>query len=285
MPDAPEADLPQVSVIIPMFNQAAYVGRTIDSILTQTFTALELLAVDDGSTDETAAIAEARARHDPRMRVIRRERNGGIAAALNTGLAAVRAQFVARIDGDDIATPDRLEKQVAFLNAHPEVGMVGGAMTLMDVGERKLVTERYITDPGRLAEAVLTGSVIPGPTPMFRGHLLQSLGGWRSTFDLCEDYDLTLRVAEKASLANLPDVVNYYRMHAAQATAVHGRRQAALAEAARISARYRRSGRADPMPDDIRLDAETLAEFDLDLTDMKQLQALLADSAKERPSR
>jgi glycosyltransferase involved in cell wall biosynthesis len=210
------------------------------------------------------------------MRVIRRERNGGIAAALNTGLASVRAQFVARIDGDDISTPDRLEKQVAFLNAHPEVGMVGGAMTLMDVGERKLVTERYITDPGRLAEAALTGSVIPGPTPMFRGHLLQSLGGWRSTFDLCEDYDLTLRVAEKASLANLPDVVNYYRMHAAQATAVHGHRQAALAEAARISARYRRSGRADPMPPATRIDATSISSLSLDEADRQALLALFS---------
>jgi glycosyltransferase involved in cell wall biosynthesis len=113
---------PQVSVIIPVYNGAADVAMAIDSILTQTFTDFELIVVNDGSTDRTAAVLKAVS--DPRIRIVDRE-NAGIATALNHGIALARGKYIARLDHDDRAKPTRLEKQFRFMEVNPDYAMVG----------------------------------------------------------------------------------------------------------------------------------------------------------------
>ena len=105
-----------VSVVIPAYNRERYLADAVDSVLAQTFTDFELLIVDDGSRDRTVEIAKSY--RDPRIRLVRHERNRGVAAARNTGVAEARGAYVAFLDSDDVAYPDRLARQVAFLDAH-----------------------------------------------------------------------------------------------------------------------------------------------------------------------
>jgi glycosyltransferase involved in cell wall biosynthesis len=117
--------MPSLTVIMPAFQAAATIERAIASVVAQTFTDWELIVVDDASTDETAAMAERCAARDPRIRVIRLERNLGAAAAMNLGWQSTRAPFVAIHDADDESLPGRLAAQLAFMQSHPEVTCSG----------------------------------------------------------------------------------------------------------------------------------------------------------------
>ena len=114
---------PDVSVLLPVYNGERYLAGALRSILLQTFPRYELIVVDDGSTDDTGGILKSHS--DSRIRVVRHARNLGLVAALNTGLAASRGRFIARMDVDDISLPMRLERQVAFLSRNSHVGACG----------------------------------------------------------------------------------------------------------------------------------------------------------------
>jgi hypothetical protein len=154
--------------------------------------------------------------------------------------------------------------------------MLGGAIRSMDIQGRKLDTYVYPVEPSAVRAEAATGSVmvVAGPTPMLRREFLISLGGFRTAFTYAEDYDLALRALEKAEVANLGEVIVYYRMHAAQVSNRHHRRQAALAEVARISARLRKAGKIDPVKTDMWIDATTVDQLGLDLAETEHLRAL-----------
>lgn len=272
-PDGP----PRVSVLIPVYQQATYLPRAIDSILTQTLTALELILVNDGSTDDSPAIIEEYARRDGRVRIAH-QANAGISATLNHALSLARAEYVARLDGDDIALPDRLERQVAYLDKHPTIGLVGGAITLIDIAERKLRTKPYPNRPNDLRYLAAKRSITPGPSGTGRRDLLTAVGGWRSALDFSEDYDLALRILDKADVTNLSSVVTYYRLHHGQTSKVHRRRQKATSELARISARRRQAGLPDPVFPEYRLHSSTLDRLGLSEQESATLRDLLAKS-------
>ena len=115
---------PQVSVVLPVRNGARWLGEALQSVIAQTLAAWELIAIDDGSTDDTPGILADFAKRDGRIRVIRQEPLG-LVAALNRGLAEVRAPLLARLDADDRALPERLDRQVRYLAGHPDVGLLG----------------------------------------------------------------------------------------------------------------------------------------------------------------
>jgi glycosyltransferase involved in cell wall biosynthesis len=250
---------PRVSVIIPVYNQRAYLPYTIVSILKQTLRDLELILVDDGSTDGASDVVDAFARRDSRVRVVH-QANAGISAAMNRGLAMARSAYIGRIDGDDLALPERFAMQAAFLDAHPRVGVVGGSMYYTDSENRKRGQRRYPIDRNQLHAGILIDQVIAGPTPLFRRSVLEAAGAWRSEFDFAEDYDLAIRMSEKAELANLPAYVVIYRRHEQQTTTLRRQRQKALAMVARIAARLRRSGLPDPIVPGTVMDA-SLADW------------------------
>ena len=114
---------PRVSVVMAVHDGERYIGAAVDSVLAQRFSDLELIVVDDGSTDRSIAIVRERA--DPRVRVITNGRNLGLAPSLNIGVGEARGEFVARLDCDDVAMPQRLERQVAFMDANPDVALLG----------------------------------------------------------------------------------------------------------------------------------------------------------------
>jgi glycosyltransferase involved in cell wall biosynthesis len=264
-----------VTVLIPAWNAAGFIAEAIDSIRLQTFREFELLIVDDGSTDATREIVAARAAEDPRIRLLARPHRGPSAAA-NAGLAKCRSPIVARMDADDICLPGRLEQQVAWLAQHPEVAAVGGAASNLYPDGRLEPAPAPPLSPDAVRAALASGNCMFNNTVTFRRDALLAAGGYRSAFDTAEDYDLWLRLSERADVANLPEVFVHYRRHPGQVTSLYRPRQDALAELARTAAERRRAGAPDPFDGIDRIDGETIARLGLPRHQERRLRTLLA---------
>jgi len=220
---------PAISVVMPVYNAQRYLGLAIDSILDQTFGDLELIAVDDGSRDQSLAILNGYAQKDQRVRVISRP-NTGIVGALNDGIAAARAPLIARMDSDDLSLPQRFEKQVAFLEQHPECVLLGTQVLLIDdEGAPIRIKSETKFDHEQIDHAHLHRSwPMVHPTVMMRKAALEAAGGYRERYKWLEDLDLFLRMAEVGKLANLPEVLLHYRMHLSSVCHTHKDEQAEL---------------------------------------------------------
>lgn len=158
----------KVSVVIPVFNKAPYLRECLDSVFAQTFTDFEVIAVDDRSTDESLAIL--RSYTDPRLRVVVQERNGGPAAAARVGMDHAQGEYIARMDADDVALPTRLAEQVAYMDAHPAIGISGTRVVEM---YNPSAERGVLTDPDAcLAESFFTVPVFQ-PTAIYRRSVLQ----------------------------------------------------------------------------------------------------------------
>ena len=243
-----------MSVLITVRDNARFLAEAVDSVLAQTLTDLELVVVDDGSTDESPGILDGYAARDPRVRVFHRPPSG-IAAASNFGLAQCRAELIARLDADDIAMPDRLERQVAWMETHPDLVALGGWMITIDASGRELDVRRYPTDPEAFRVAMLASVAMAHPASILRRRAVLEVGGYRSEFNYASDYDLWLRLEERGGLANLPEVVTRYRLHADQVTTRSRPEQARSAELALRLAKLRRSGGTDPLTQGLGLEA------------------------------
>jgi len=210
---------PTVSVLLPVYNAERYLREAIDSVLAQTFGDFELIAIDDGSSDRSPAILREYAARDPRVRVIARA-NGGIAAALNDGLAVAAGSLVARMDADDISLPQRLALQVEYLRAHPECVLLGSRALLVDPYDTPLYESSNPTDHDAIEQLLLHGDgwAVIHPTAMMRTAAVRAAGGYRSQYVPIEDLDLFLRMLEQGGrAANLPAVLLRYRQHATSA--------------------------------------------------------------------
>ena len=203
---------PLVSVVMPVFNAAETLAAAVGSIRQQTLPEWELLAVDDGSSTPTAGLLEELARTEPRLRVLRRPHRG-IVAALNTGLAEARGRFIARMDADDVAHPERFAAQVEFLEAQIQVGLVG---SLVEFGGNRATATGYalhvdwmnsLLKPEEIALNRFVESPFAHPSVMFRRELLEHHGGYR-VGDFPEDYELWLRWLEAGVvMAKVPRVL------------------------------------------------------------------------------
>jgi glycosyltransferase involved in cell wall biosynthesis len=211
---------------MPVYNGARFLGEAIASILAQTYRDLELIVSDDGSTDGSLEVAEAYARKDARVIVVQSQ-HGGIGAAMNRGLAVARGRFFAPMDQDDIASPDRLARSVAFLDAHAEIALVGGAAHVIDESGKILGKKTRPQSPANVAAAMHFSTAVIHPASMMRTEAVRAVGGYRSVLPFAEDYDLWLRLLERDyQMANLPEVVLSKRRHAGQVTNNRARRPA-----------------------------------------------------------
>jgi glycosyltransferase involved in cell wall biosynthesis len=203
-----------VSVVMPVYNAGKYLRSAVQSVLAQTFTDFELIAVDDGSKDESLAILREFEAKDPRVKVISRA-NTGIVGALNDGLAAAKGELIARMDADDLATPHRFEKQVAFLREHPDHVLVGSQVMLIDSDDAALCPKRdTVYEHEEIDAGHLSGRwPLVHPTVMMRRDAVMKVGGYRAKYQWLEDLDLFLRLAEVGQLASLRDVLLHYRLH------------------------------------------------------------------------
>ncbi|MEO1236573.1 MAG: glycosyltransferase family 2 protein [Planctomycetota bacterium] len=208
-----------MSVLMTAYNAERYVAATVESVLAQTMEEFEFVVVDDGSTDGTAELLRGFAERDGRVRVISGP-NQGIPRAANTGLAACRAALVARIDADDLAEPDRLERQAAYMNEHAEVVAAGSWVTFIDEAGRRLTINRPPTDHDAIDDALMRGHcAIWNTSSIYRREAFAALGGYDEHFATAEDLDAWLRLAEVGEVANIAEPLHRYRLHEASVSA------------------------------------------------------------------
>ena len=236
---------PQVTVVMPVRNGARWLGEAVESVVAQTLRDWELVAIDDGSTDATPRILGEFARRDDRIRVIRQEPLG-LVVALNRGLAEARSPLLARLDADDRALPERLDRQLRHLGAHPDIGLLGSWAQEIDDGGNRRGHLKPASEPEELARVLMRANPFVHSSVMFRTAPVRRLGGFRPAFRAAEDYDLWLRIAETAKLANLPEALVQYRWHSESVTNRNAIRQAFSVRLAQRSARARRDNGNDP---------------------------------------
>lgn len=220
--------MPVVSVLLPCYNAEKTIDETLESLARQSLTDFELVAVDDGSSDKTLerlkywSVQDARFRHIPRL-------HGGVVAAANAGLAACTAPYIARMDADDHAHPDRLAQQAAYLDSHPQVAVVGSLVRAFpdeDVRAGYRVYIRWlnslVTDED-IRREMFVESPLANPSTMLRRDWFKKMGGYQD-FDWPEDYDLWLRMyLAGAKFAKVPAVLLEWRDHPDRITRTDGR--------------------------------------------------------------
>jgi glycosyltransferase involved in cell wall biosynthesis len=204
---------------MPVYNALAFLPQALDSIIAQTFDDFECLMLDDESTDGSLSILEKYASNDVRMKTIRRKHTGHT-YAMNEGLALARGSLIAIMHADDICLPQRFQRQLLFLNAHPDCVAAGATAVIMDadgdhVGTMVAPLDHATIDAGQMTGI---GGQIPHPSVMFRRQAVLAVGGYRPDFEPAEDLDLFLRLAEVGKLANLPEVLLKYRLHTSNAS-------------------------------------------------------------------
>ena len=244
-------DPPLISVCMPVHNAERFVGEAVESILGQTLGDFEFLIIDDGSTDGSTRILTDYAARDRRIRLTCRS-NRGLVATLNELVDQARGEFIARMDADDIALPDRFLRQVDYLRSHPECVEVGSWVQVIDPEGDPLCIwfqeqEHEAIDALHLRGD--QGAVLCHPSVMIRRSALLAVGKYNG-FTTGEDLDLHLRLAERGRLASLPQVLLKYRTHAHNRSKTAFCRQMAARDAWEMirNARRRRNLPGDPPP-------------------------------------
>jgi glycosyltransferase involved in cell wall biosynthesis len=181
----------RVSVIIPTYNRSWCLAEAIDSVLSQTFQDRELIVVDDGSTDNTPALLS---RYGSRLRCLR-QTNQGVSAARNHGIQAAGGELIALLDSDDLWQPDKLARQVAFFDTHPDAMICQTEETWIRRGLRVNPKRRHRKPSGWIFEPSLALCLVSPSAVMMRRELLEEMGGFDESLPACEDYDLWLRVS------------------------------------------------------------------------------------------
>lgn len=254
---------PLISVLLPVRDAARYLDAALDSLARQTLGDFEIIAIDDGSTDVSRDILARHAAANPRI-AVHTQAPQGLVATLNRGLALAAGTYLARMDADDVAWPERFAAQAAFLAERPSVALVGGAIQEIDAAGRPGVIRRPPTTPAAIRALLPTRNCIAHPTVMARRTALAAAGGYRAAFVAAEDYDLWLRLSERADLANLPAVVLSHRLHQATVSIERVEQQILSEFAAREAARRRRTGEGDPTDGWDRVTVKRLVGLGLD---------------------
>ncbi len=207
---------------MPVYNGEYYLREAIESILNQTFTDFEVLIINDGSTDNTQKIVDSYS--DPRIVRIKNEKNIGITISLNRGLAAARGKFIARMDADDISLPNRLEKQVSFLEKNKEVGVLSSSVQIIDALGMPVTNLNFPETHVLIKWFLCFYCPLVHPAAMLRRTVL-NFNSYRESRKHAQDYDLWTRLIWNTKVANLPDVLLQLRKHDKNISVSHLREQ------------------------------------------------------------
>jgi glycosyltransferase involved in cell wall biosynthesis len=199
---------PEITVLMPNYNNELFLKEAIDSILQQTFTNFTFLIVDDGSTDRSVEIITTYT--DPRIVLIRKEKNSGIVDALNIGLKQIETKYIVRMDGDDISTPDRIETLFNFMEQHPEIGACGSQIQYFGNENHR---SGYHLNNDKLTALLIYSTGVGHATSIFRTTILkQQHLLYRKDPPYMEDYDLFFRLKKNTEFANIDKVLYNYRI-------------------------------------------------------------------------
>jgi glycosyltransferase involved in cell wall biosynthesis len=206
------ATAPLVSVLLASRNGERFLPEALQSLAAQTYTALEPILVDDGSTDRTGAILEELAASHPSARVLRTA-GVGLASALALAAKEARGDYLARHDDDDRSHPERIERQVRYLTSHPEVAVLGTAAHMIDSEGRRIGTHPVPQSPEEIRRTLRRAAPFVHGSVVMRRDAYEAAGGYRGAFRASQDYDLWLRIAPSTGMANLADPLYEWRLH------------------------------------------------------------------------
>lgn len=209
---------PLVSVVIPAYNAQEYLAESLDSILSQTYENIEVIVIDDKSTDNTARIASERAAGDKRMRLVRNLVNLGIGGNRSKGIELARGKYICWQDADDISMPDRIAQQVAVLEQNAKIGVVGGWLQFFD-DKGDGAVRRYSDDDKKLRSKIFMYNPVAQPASMFRAECYREVGVYDETYQVSEDLEMLFRVGERYEFSNVQKVVVRYRQSHTSLTA------------------------------------------------------------------
>jgi glycosyltransferase involved in cell wall biosynthesis len=205
-----------VSVIIPAFNSAQFLADAVESVFAQTYPAVECIVIDDGSTDHTQELLNELLKLHPSLKTARKT-NGGLSSARNMGMLESTGDFISFLDADDAIIPDKIERQVAFLNAHPDAGLVYGDSLIATETLRPV--KMYTTEMPRELEtmdSLCYRNWFAPMVPLVRRTVTDRVGEFDEELAGAEDWDYWIRCAKVARIAYLPGAVSLYRIHSGQ---------------------------------------------------------------------
>lgn len=246
---------PAISVLMPMRNGQPFLAEAIDSILNQTFQDWEFVIVDNCSTDGSAEYALERAATEPRIKVLRNDTNVGITYSLNRGLEACRGEWVARIDCDDRAMPERLERQLGFVRANPDVVVLSCFANYINAaGERIGRGPHDLISHDAYRRAMDRNEVIGilHPGALIKREAFATVGTYRTEYEPAEDTDLWNRLSEAGVVMVLPEYLMDYRLHSGSIVARQMRLGHLKREWVSVCMRSRRSGLAEPTWEEVQ---------------------------------
>ncbi|MDO5072140.1 MAG: glycosyltransferase family 2 protein [Pasteurella multocida] len=217
---------PLISVLICAYNSEKYIERSIRSVMNQTYKNLEIIIINDGSSDNTFNIIERLSREDSRIRVINNDKNIGLISSLNIGIDNFNGEYLARIDSDDFAKPQWIEKLFTFLDENKDIVLVGSYLEIFSEDENGSILSfdckngdiwRYPTDDCEIRERMFFHNPIAHPTVLIRAEIFTKKGfKYSLDYKYAEDYKLWLEISRVGKLANYPEALVYYRFHSEQ---------------------------------------------------------------------
>lgn len=216
---------PCVSIVMSAYNGAGFLRLSMESILAQTFQDFEFIVVDDASTDGSSEMLREFARRDPRVLPIRLRANEGCTRALNHGLARARGEYIARMDADDASLPERIARQVTFLDTHADIGVLGCAAQLVDAEGRCGTIVRYPSESGLLRWFLFFCNPLIHPTVVMRRAVLKKSGPYDPKMFCSQDYELYSRLCPITQFSNLPEPLLHLRKHDRNISVLHQEEQ------------------------------------------------------------
>jgi glycosyltransferase involved in cell wall biosynthesis len=228
---------PLISVLMPMFNAAQYVEEAIQSIRRQTYPNWELIIIDDCSTDGSVAVVKKLKKEDPRIKLYRNPKNLGIGSTMNEALRHAKGSFLARMDADDVAFPERLEKQVSYLLNHHDVGIVGSYMVEINEHNDVIAARKVPLDHESISRSMINTQTIQNSTNMINPKLIPAHQlRYDGRYSPVDDLDFWFRQLNHVRFANIPEYLMGYRKHTNNSSLKNIKKTFALTHQIRLKA-------------------------------------------------
>jgi len=226
---------PKISVLMPAYNAEKYIGDAIESILNQSFTDFEFIIIDDCSTDCTWEIIQEYAKKDERIVSVKNNENLKISKTLNRGIRLAKGKYIARMDADDWSYPDRLQKQIKYMDSNPQVGISGGSMEVCDNNLKKISSRTYNLKDEEIRKNIFRYSPFSHPLVIYRSDIIKNINYNTYLYD-AEDYDLYFRIGLEGKFGNIKDNLLKLRVNSQSVSQTNASRQEKLTLFIRLKA-------------------------------------------------
>lgn len=231
---------PDITVLTSVFNEdKQFLKESVQSVLCQTYENFEYIIIDDGSSDmECHSMLEHLSRQDTRIRLLRNTKNIGLTRSLNRGLQEARGHYLARIDSDDLSAPNRLERQLTFMEQHPDHALIGSWAYIINQDDEIIEEKKFFVSSEDIQKHILSFNFFTHSSLFFRTDIVQRAGGYTPAIEHAQDYDLILKFASNHKLANIDEFLCFYRITPKSISESRYKKQEYFAVSARLRALF-----------------------------------------------